>query len=248
MQTEFKMCSKTTTLSAHVQRISTVLTTSQLIGFAPLLYHLVEDDHRTWTIISLYIALFLHYALNNILYYGSSQTSGRNGWVLIWLIYYAVEYVGLFVFGVYSAFCVLTWPRRGWPEYYVFGPAVLSGVSLGIALIHVICWIVVLKLYVITGQPINSVVQIMTTDEEKSKNEKTLRSPIKNCGKDNNGFDQSEDEWSNDVIMEIGRKVWNQQKQEYEDKETKKTKTDDRNISRSSNISINPEAIYNSFG
>jgi len=120
MQTEFKMCSKTTTLSAHVQRISTVLTTSQLIGFAPLLYHLVEDDHRTWTIISLYIALFLHYALNNILYYGSSQTSGRNGCVLIWLIYYAAEYVGLFVFGVYSAFCVLTWPRRGWPKYYVF--------------------------------------------------------------------------------------------------------------------------------
>jgi len=88
----------------------------------------------------------------------------------------------------------------------------------------------------------------MTSDEEKSKNEKMLRSPIKNSGNDNNGFDQSEDEWSNDVIMEIGRKVWNQPNQEYEDKETKKTKNDDRNISRSSNININPEAIYNSFG
>merc|ERR1712038_96550 len=144
------------------------------MGFSPLLYHLVEDDHGTWTIISLYIALFIHYVLNSILYFGSSQISGRNGCVLIWLMYYAIEYIGLFVFGVYSAFCVLTWPRRGWPEYYVFGPAVLSGVSLGVALIHVICWIVVLKLYVISGQPINAVVQIVTSDEEKTNDEKML--------------------------------------------------------------------------
>ena len=248
MKTKFKMCSKTTNLSVLVQRISTFLTISQLIGFAPLLYHLVEDDHRTWTIMSLYIALFLHYALNNVLYYGSSQISERKGWVLIWLIYYAVEYVGLFVFGIYSTFCVLTWPRRGWPEYYVFGPAVLSGVSLGVALIHVICWIVVLKHYVLSRQPINSIVQIVTSDEEKTNNEKILRSPIKSSGKDNSGFDQTEDEWSNDVIMEIGRKVWNKPNQEFLDKVTKNTKIDDRNISRSSNISINPETIYNSFG
>jgi len=210
------MCYNKTSLHAHVQRISIFLTTSQLMGFSPLLYHVLEDEHETWTIMSLYIALFIHYVLNCILYFGSSQISGRNGSVVIWLLFYAIEYVGLFIFGVYSAFCVLTWPRRGWPEYYIFGPAVLSGVSLGIALIHVICWIVVLKFYVLSGQNLNSVIQIVTSCDQKSKHENSINSEINNSGKDNVGFDKSEDEWSSDVIMEIGRKVWNQPTPENE--------------------------------
>ena len=241
------MCSNKTSLHAHVQRISIFLTTSQLMGFSPLLYHLLEDEHKTWTILSLYIALFIHYVLNSILYFGSSQVSGRNGCVLVWLLFYAIEYVGLFIFGVYSAFCVLTWPRRGWPEYYIFGPAVLSGVSLSIALIHGICWIVVLKFYVLSGRNLNSVIQIVTSDEQKSKHENSINSENNNSGKDNVGFDKSEDEWSSDVIMEIGRKVWNQPSPENEIRIIKDGKSDDRIESNQTRISITPEAIYNSF-
>ena len=242
------MCSKNTSLNVHVKRISTFLTSYQLMGFAPLLYHLLEQEHNKWSILSLYIALFLHYTLNNILYYGSSQVSGRNGWVLIWLIYHAIEYVGLFVFGVYTAFCVLTWPRRGWPEYYIFEPAVLSGISLSIALIHVICWIVVLKLYVLAGQNIKPVVEILPSNEEICKSEKSLKSENSNHGnngRDNAGYYTSEDEWSNDVIMEIGRRVWNQPIQEDQDKKIHAEKSIDRTESR--RITITPEAIYNSF-
>jgi len=241
------MCSNATSLSVHVQRISIVLTTSQLMGYAPLLYHLVEDDHTTWTIISIYIALFLHYLLNNILHHGSTQKSGRNGWVLIWLVYYAIEYVALFVFGVYSAFCALTWPRRGWPEYYVFGPAVLSGLSLGISLIHVICWIIVLKYYVLSEQQIISTIQIVTSSDEKIKNDKLLKSPSKSQEKDNTCFDMSEDEWSNDVIMEIGEKVWNQPSLKNKHREIKESKNGDNITSVPSKNSITPEAINNSF-
>jgi len=239
------MCSKNTSLNVHVKRISTFLTSYQLMGFAPLLYHLLEQKHNKWIILSLYIVLFLHYTLNNILYYGSSQMSGRNGWVLVWLIYHAIEYVGLFVFGVYSAFCVLTWPRRGWPEYYIFEPAVLSGISLSLALIHVICWIVVLKLYVITGRNVKPVVQIMPSNEEISKSEKSMKTKGSNNGKDNVGFYSSEDEWSNDVIMEIGRKVWNEPIPDYRDKNMEAEKCIERVESKG--ISITPEAIYNSF-
>lgn len=201
------MCSKSITLNVHVKRISTFLTTFQLMGFVPLLYWLLKQDHNKWSILSLYIAVFIHYVLNNILYHGTTQKSGRNGYVLIWLVYHTIEYVGLFVFGVYSAFCVLTWPSRGWPEYYIFDPAVLSGVSLGIATMNVVCWIMVLKFYVMPTNPNKPVVEINASSKEDCKNEKNFHK--NRNGKDNGGFNDAEDEWSNDVIMEIGQKVWN---------------------------------------
>jgi len=179
------------------------------MGFAPLLYWLLKQDHNMWTIISLYIAVFLHYALNNILYHGTTQNSGRNWYVLIWLVYHTIEYVGLFVFGVYSAFCVLTWPARGWPEYYIFSPAVLSGVSLGIATMNVVCWIVVLKFYVMPANPKESRVEIKASSTEDSKQDNFLNFYKNNKVKDKEEFNVAEDEWSNDVIMEIGQKVWN---------------------------------------
>ena len=203
------MCSKTMALNVHVKRISTFLTTFQLMGFAPLLFWLLKQNHNMWSIVGLYIVVFIHYVLNNILYHGTTHKSGRNGYVLTWLVYHTIEYVGLFVFGVYSAFCVLTWPARGWPEYYIFDPAVLSGISLGIATMNVVCWIVVLKFYVMPANPKKPVVEINASSKEDSKDENILNFHKNKNGKDNGGFNVSEDEWSNDVIMEIGQKVWN---------------------------------------
>jgi len=146
----------------------------------------------------------------------TTLSSGKNCCVLIWLTYNVIECVALFVFGIYAAFCVLTWPARGWPKYYIFGPAVLSGISLGIAAVNIVCWIFVLKFYVLPANQKRPVVEIKVSPTEHSKNDNLLNLHNNKHGKDNDGFNVTEDEWSNDVIMEIGQKVWNKSSPNHE--------------------------------
>jgi hypothetical protein len=118
--------------------------------------------------------------------------------------------VALFVFGVYSAYSSLTWPARGWPEYYINDPIVLSVASISVATLHVCCWMIVLKFYSLVTDCSSDVITIMAASALKADKDNNIsinhsRRETDNCS----GYNVAGDEWSSDVIMEIGRKVWN---------------------------------------
>ena len=204
------MCSRNATLKIHAKRISTFLTTLQLMGFAPMIYWLFHQNHNIWNIFFLYIAVFIHYLLNNILYFGAQQKTGRNCYVLIWLISYAIEFIGLFVFGMYCAYSALTWPTRGWPEYYINNPTVLSIVSMSVTTFHVLCWVMVLRFYTLFTDCSRDAITIMTASGLKCDRDNNI-SVTHSKGDTNHfsGCNVEGDEWSSDVFMEIGRRVWN---------------------------------------
>ena len=112
------MCLKNTTLIVQTKRISTLLTIFQIAGFLPFLHFLLEQHRDTCTIRIFYMILLTHYTVNNILYHGKKLKAGRQICIDTWLFCYAIEFTGLFVFSVYSAYSALTWSARGWPNYY----------------------------------------------------------------------------------------------------------------------------------
>ena len=157
-----------TTLHIHARRISTLLTSLQLMGFAPMIYWLCEQNYSKWEIFFIYVAIFIHYAINNILYHGAKKNTGRNSYVLTWLVFYAAEFVGLFVFGVYSVYSALTWPERGWPSYYIKTPIVLSVVCISVATLHMSCWVIILRLYTVCKDASSDMVTIMSASSLKA--------------------------------------------------------------------------------
>ena len=167
------MCSKNATLIVQTKRISTFLTIFQITGFLPLLHYLLEQQRDTSTILIFYVILLTHYTVNNILYHGTKLKPGRQISIDTWLICYAIEFTGLFVFSVYSAYSAVAWPARGWPNYYRKNPLIMSTISSIVVVIHVFCWAVVLKCYISMDNqhkdPIE-IISVVASDNRKENN------------------------------------------------------------------------------
>ena len=208
------MCSKNAILIVQTKRISTFLTIFQITGFLPFLHFLLEQQRDTCTILIFYVILLTHYTVNNILYHGTKLKPGRQISIDTWLICYAIEFTGLFVFSVYSSYFALAWPARGWPKYYRKNPLIISTISSIVVVIHVVCWVFVLKCYIsIDNQhkhPIE-IISVVTSDNRKENNTDIQHNNHENF---NLGVNIEKDDWSNDVIMEIGRKIWNDKNME----------------------------------
>ena len=208
------MCSKNATLIVQTKRISTFLTIFQITGFLPFLHFLLEQQRDTCTILIFYVILLTHYTVNNILYHGTKLKPGRQISIDTWLICYAIEFTGLFVFSVYSSYFALAWPARGWPNYYRKNPLIMSTISSIVVVIHVFCWAVVLKCYISMDNqhkdPIE-IISVVTSDTRKENNTNIQHGNHENY---NFGANIDKEDWSNDVIMEIGRKIWNDKNME----------------------------------
>ena len=120
-------------------------------GFLAISTFSLEQQRDTCTILIFYGILLTHYIVNNILYHGTKLKPGRQMCIDTWLFCYAIEFTGLFVFSVYSSYSALAWSARGWPNYYRKNPLIISAISLIVVVIHVVCWVLVLKWYISTN-------------------------------------------------------------------------------------------------
>ena len=208
------MCLKNTTLIVQTKRISTLLTIFQIAGFLPFLHFLLEQHRDTCTIRIFYMILLTHYTVNNILYHGTKLKPGRQICIDIWLFCYAIEFTGLFVFSVYSAYSALTWSARGWPNYYRKNPLIISAISLIVVVIHVVCWGFVLKCYISINNEHKDPIEIISAVNSDNRKANNINIQHGNDENVNLGVNIEKDDWSNDVIMEIRRKVWNNKNME----------------------------------
>ena len=208
------MCSKNATLIVQTKRISTFLTIFQITGFLPFLHFLLEQQRDTCTILIFYVILLTHYTVNNILYHGTKLKPGRQICVDTWLLCYAIEFTGLFVFSVYSSYSALAWPARGWPDYYRKNPLIISAISLIVVVIHVVCWGFVLKCYISINNQHKDPIEIISVVTSDNRNENIINIQHSHNEKFNLGVDIDKDDWSKDVIMEIKRKIWSNKNME----------------------------------
>ena len=198
------------TRNCHAKRISVSLTALHLLGFTPVLYWLLEQKHSRWQILGTYIGVLVHCVANIVLYNCSKQRSRKSCYILLWLIFYFVEFSVLFVFGIYCAYSALTWPARGWPEYYINHPIVLSTASITVASIHLLCWVAVLKFYAATSDSVDNVITLKAASalSDTVLNHKVNPGDIKYTVNHWDVTKAGGDEWCKEVMSEIGKNVW----------------------------------------
>ena len=85
----------------------------------------------------------------------------------------------------------------------------MSTISSIVVVIHVFCWAVVLKCYISMDNQHKDPIEITSVVGSDNRKENDTNIQHGNHENYNFGANIDKEDWSNDVIMEIGRKIWN---------------------------------------